>query len=67
MNKNETIAIIIICAAGCMLIEAGGYIAGWTHTMGEAVANWLVYTIVTSITVVALTHKSKNKKNDKKQ
>ncbi len=57
---TETVAIAIVCAAGCLAIEAIAYAFGWTKSLGEAVLNWIAYTAVTSIVVMLLTKKKRD-------
>ncbi len=59
-NMTETVAIAIVCAAGCLAIEAIAYAFGWTKSLGEAVLNWIAYTAVTSIVVMLLTKKKRD-------
>ncbi len=64
-KTTEKAAIAIVCAAGCLAIEAAAYILGWTKTLSEAAMNWIAYTAVTSIVVILLTKRKRN--NTEKQ
>ncbi len=59
-KTTEKVAIVIICAAGCLAIEAVAYAFGWTKTLGEAALNWIAYSAVTSFIVTMLTKKKRN-------
>ncbi len=59
-KTTEKAAIAIVCAAGCLAIEAIAYAFGWTKNLGEAVLNWIAYTAVTSIVVMLLTKKKRD-------
>ncbi len=64
-KTTEKAAIAIVCAAGCLAIEAAAYAFGWTKTLSEAAMNWTAYTAVTSIVVILLTKRKRN--NTEKQ
>ncbi len=59
-KTTEKVAIVIICAAGCLAIEAIAYAFEWTKTLGEAALNWIAYTVVTSVVVILLTKRKRN-------
>lgn len=60
-KTTEKVAIAIVCAAGCLAIEALAYVLGWTKTLADAAMNWVAYTAVTTIVVILLTkRKSSN-------
>jgi hypothetical protein len=58
------LAIVAMCALGCLAIEAVAYALGWTKTLGESLLNWIAYSAVTSIVVIALTKRKRNKNDN---
>ncbi len=61
-KTTEKVAIVIVCAAGCLAIEAAAYAFGWTKTLGEAALNWIAYSAVTSIVVILFTKRNNKEK-----
>lgn len=68
MSANEIVATVVLCAGCCLLLSAIGLLVGWSHTFGEAVADWLSLSVTTTALVIAWTWLDKRKnKNNKKQ
>ena len=55
MKTGEVIGTVVACTVGCAIIEGVGYAVGWTDAVGEALANWVAYSVFTSVAVILLT------------
>lgn len=52
MKTAEIVGIVIACMLGCAIIEIVGYFAGWSHSVGDAIGSWLIYSVCTSLVVI---------------
>lgn len=66
MNKEEVIGIVVFSAIGCLLLEAVGWLFGWTDSIGKAANEWLSLTFTTSVIAIGWTWWDYRRKKENK-